>query len=155
LYLKIYLIRSARDHALETGPEHALAVERQRRGVHDVCLARVFHHFGIDAIAGCARLVHDIGEHHRLSRLEFDALRERRVLARLDVVGDALDVLERAVVAPDLARLLCHAPIDRQFLFRDGHYVSIYVSHKPSVGSVYFEDVSKKLSSRRRWLPRS
>src|SRR5262249_28395849 len=107
--------------------------------------ARVFHHFGIDAIAVGARLVHDIGEHHRLSRLEFDALRERRVLARLDVVGDALDVLERAVVTPDLARLLRHAPIDRQFLFRNGHYVSIYVSHKPSVGSVCFEDVSKKI----------
>src|SRR4030095_4057485 len=103
--------RSALDQNLESAPEHALAVERHGLGVHHVRQAWVLHDFRIDAIAFRARLVHDVGEHHRLSGLEFDALRERGMLARLDVVGDALDVFERTVVPPDLARLLRHAPV--------------------------------------------
>src|SRR5207249_9170525 len=41
-------------------------------------------------------LVHDVREHHRLAGFELDALRKRRALARLDVVGRALVVLERS-----------------------------------------------------------
>src|SRR4030095_8107925 len=124
---------SALDQDLESAPEHALAVERHCLGVHHLRQPRILHDFRIDAIAFRARLVDDVGEHDRLSGLELDALRERRVLARLDVVGDALDVFEGAVVAPDLTRLLRHAPIGCQVLLRNGYYISIYVSHKSSI----------------------
>ena len=62
------------------------------------------------------------------------------MLARLHVIGDALDELERTMIAPDLARLLRHAPVGCHILLRYGYYISVYVSHKSSIeyGSVGF-----------------
>src|SRR2546427_2199037 len=124
-----FVFGSGLDQDLESAPEPALAVERHRLRVHHLRQALVLHDLGVDAVAMRARLVHDIGEYHRLAGFQLDALRERRVLARLHVVGQALDVFQRAVVAPDLARRPRHAPVGRQFSLRDRYHESIYVSH--------------------------
>src|SRR5207245_9038904 len=97
------LFGSGLDQDLESAPEHALAVERHRLRVHHLCQALVLHDLRHDAVAMRARLVNDVGEHHRLAGFELDALRERRALARLHLVGRALVVLERAVLAPDFS----------------------------------------------------
>jgi len=90
-----------------------------------------------------ARLEHNPREHYHLAGLELDALWERRALPRLHVVGDAFDELESAVIAPDLARLLRHAPVGCHVLLRDRQYISINVSHKSSV-SLLAEKVLKQ-----------
>src|SRR5262245_3262734 len=56
------------------------------------------------------------------------------MLARLDVVGDALDVLEGPVVPPDLASFLRHAPVGCDVSLRDRYDISINVLHKSSIG---------------------
>src|SRR5260221_1983622 len=114
---------------LESAPEHALAVEGELLRVHHVREALVAEDFLHDAVALRARLVDDIGEHHGLARLELDALREGRVLARLYVVGDALQVFQRAVLAPHLPGLAGHRPVSRELPLRDGYYDCIDVSH--------------------------
>src|SRR5690606_20565328 len=76
---------------LEAAKEHALAVEWHVLGTQ-VRQARIGHDFLVDPVALRARLVDDPGKDHHLAGLELDALRERGVLARLDVVGHALDV---------------------------------------------------------------
>jgi hypothetical protein len=55
------------------------------------------------------------------------------VLARLHVVGHAFNVVERAMLAPDLARLAGHADVGLPVLSRDGYDKAIYVSHDFSV----------------------
>src|SRR5687768_10639288 len=99
------------DHDFEPAPEHTLSVERHRLRIHIGRDAGVFHDLGIDAIAVGPRLVHDPRENHRLAGLQFHTLRKRRDLSRLDVVGDALTKLERAVLAPDLSSLASQAAI--------------------------------------------
>src|SRR5215813_12177699 len=56
------------------------------------------------------------------------------MLAPLYVVRDALDVLEGAVVPPDLARFLRHAPVGCDVSLRDRYHISINVLHKSSIG---------------------
>src|SRR5438552_3462285 len=97
--------RSKRDQNLEPAPEHTHPVEGHRFGVH-TGHARVRHDSSVDAIALLARLVNDPRKDDRLVWLELDGLRERRDLARLNVVADAFDVLERAILPPDLAGFL-------------------------------------------------
>src|SRR5258708_32247201 len=86
------------DQELEPAKDHALAVEQHRLRIHHLGESRVLHDLRVDAIAMRARLVHDPGEDHGLAGLELDALRERRPLSDLDVVGDELPELERAVI---------------------------------------------------------
>src|SRR5436190_20550878 len=121
--------RSGVDHHLESSPEHALAVKRHRLRVHHLRQALVLHDLGHDAVAMCARLVHDVREHHHLAGFQLDALRERRALARLDVVGRALVVLEGAVLAPDFSRKPRKAAIRRQLPLRYRYHYCIDVVH--------------------------
>ena len=108
------------EHGLEAAPKHALAVKRHGFGIHHLRQTRVFHHFGVDTVALRARLVHDVRENHSLPGLKLDALRKRCLFARLHVIRYALDVLESAVVAPDLARGVRHAPVGCQVFLWDG-----------------------------------
>src|SRR5436309_9725440 len=96
---------------LEAAEDHAFAVERHRLRIHHLREPRILHDLRVDAVAVGARLVCDPGEDHGLALLELDAARERRPLARLDVVGDAFAILERAALPPDLAGLLRHAAV--------------------------------------------
>src|SRR5688572_28614465 len=61
------------NQSLESAPEHALAVERQRLEVHHGGHARVLENLGVDAVAVRARPVDDVCEHHRLAGFELDA----------------------------------------------------------------------------------
>src|SRR5438093_13264222 len=117
------------DHDLEPAPEHALAIERHRLRVHHLRQALVLHDLGHDAVAMRARLVHDVREHHRLAGFELDALRKRRALARLDVVGRALVVLEGAVLAPDFSGKPRQIAIGRQLSLRDRYHDCVDVIH--------------------------
>src|SRR4029077_15442733 len=108
----------ALDQSLEPAPEHALAVEREGLRVHHLRQAWVFHHFRVDTIAMCARFEHDPREDHRLAGFQLDALRERRVLAGLHIVGHALAEFNGAMLAPDFSRLLSHAGIGLQVFLR-------------------------------------
>src|SRR5207249_3897295 len=69
------------------------------------------HHLGVDAVTVLSRVVDDPRERDDLVILELHALRKRRELARLHVIGDAFPVLKRAVFHPQLACLLCDAAI--------------------------------------------
>src|SRR6266404_9426796 len=73
---------------------------------------------GVDAVALRARLVGDPGKYHRLARLELDAAREGGELADLDVVCHPFAVIQRAMLAPDLAGLLRHAAVGGKVLLR-------------------------------------
>src|SRR5437762_9827184 len=97
--------------ALKPAIDHALGVERQRLGVHHAGQPLVGHHLGVDAVALRARLVGDPGEHHRLARLELDAARERGALSDFDVLGHPFAVIQRAMLAPDLAGLPGHVAV--------------------------------------------
>src|SRR5882762_10872901 len=118
-------------HDLEAAVDHALGVERQRLEVHHAGQARVLHHLFIHAVAVLARFVYDPRKPDHLAGLELDAPRERSALAPLHVVGDALPVLERPVLAPDLAGLERHAAVGFDFLLRDGNNEPIDIAgHK-------------------------
>jgi hypothetical protein len=119
---------SVGNERLEPAPEHPLAVEGHRLGIHHVGQAWILHGLGVDPVPMRPGLVDDEGEHHRLVGLELDATRERRPLAPLHVVGDAFDVLEGAVVAPYLTGPLGHAAVGRELLLRDRQNVSIDIS---------------------------
>src|SRR5258708_1222762 len=106
-------------HHLEAAVDHALGVERQRLEVHHAGQARVLHHLFIHAVAVLARLVYDPRKPDHLAGLELDAPRERGSLAPFHVVGDAFPVLERPMLAPDLAGFERHAAIGFDFLFGD------------------------------------
>ena len=96
------------DDDLEAAVDHALGVEGHVLHVlraHHVGQARILHHLRVDAVTVRPRLVGDPREHHGLVLLALDALWEGRDLPHRDVVGDALLVLERAVLAPDLPGL--------------------------------------------------
>src|SRR5437899_5949934 len=126
--------RSGIDHDLESAPEHALAVEWHRLRVHHLRQALVLHDLGHDAVAMRARLVHDVGEHHRLAGFQLDALRERRALARLHVIGRALVILERAVLAPDFSGKPRQAAIRRQLPLRYRYHDCVHVVHRILLG---------------------
>src|SRR5713101_6638099 len=118
---------------LKPAIDHALGVERQRFGVHHAGQPLVGHHLGVDAVALRAGFVGDPGEHHRLARLELDAARERGALADLDVLGHPFAVIQRAMLAPDLAGLPGHAAVSRKVLLRHRDDKSIDVRHRHSL----------------------
>src|SRR5688572_24277143 len=124
------------DDRLEAAPEHALAVERQVLRVHVLLPLRirfeVLHRLAVDTVALATRAVDDEREHDDLAAFQLHAPRERGALADIDVVRDRLHVLERAVLHPDLAGVLRHAPVSRQVPARDRQYVSIHVAHASS-----------------------
>src|SRR6185503_6268160 len=91
---------------------------RQTLVLHDL-----LHH----RVAMLAVAVHDPREPHRLAGLELHRLRKRRVLALLHVVGDALLVVERAVLAPHLARGARHLHVGLRVLLRDRQYETVNV----------------------------
>src|SRR5439155_4089259 len=94
----------------------------------------VGHHLGVDAVALRTRLVGDPGEHHGLAGLELDAARERGALADLDVLGHPFAVIQRAMLAPDLAGLPGHAAVSRKVLLRHRDDKSIDIRHaRPSL----------------------
>src|SRR6266478_7111951 len=125
--------RASRLHeTLEPAIDHALGVERQRLGVHHAGQPLVGHHPGVDAVALRARLVGDPGKYHRLARLELDAAREGGELADLDVVCHPFAVIQRAMLAPDLAGLLRHAAVGGKVLLRHRDDKSIDVRHRHS-----------------------
>src|SRR5262249_11022736 len=118
------------NHRLESAPDHTLGIEGHRFGIHHLGKTLVLHHLRVDAVASGARLVDDIGEHYGLTGLLLDATREGCSLSPLDVVGDAFAELQRAVLAPDLARLGRHAPVGCKLLLRNRHDKSIDVTHE-------------------------
>src|SRR5262249_30367818 len=117
------------DHSLEAAPDHALGVEGHCFGIHHLGKTLVLHHLRVDAVASGARLVDDIGEHYGLTGLLLDATREGCSLSPFDVVGDAFAELQRAVLAPDLARLARHPPVGCKLLLWNRHDKSIDVAH--------------------------
>src|ERR1043165_7871807 len=114
---------------LEPAVYHPPPVERHRLRLHQVGEARVLHDPGEAAVARGARLVDDIGKHHRLVLLHLHAARERGPLAHLHVVGNAFAKLERAVLAPDFSGLLCHGAVTGKVLLRQRHDKSVDVEH--------------------------
>src|SRR5947208_10393522 len=97
------MVASLRVHDyFETAPDDALRVERQRLRIHHARDALIFHCAGVDTVAIGTRLVDDVREKHGLAGFLLHRAQERSALAPLNVVGDALAELERAVVAPDL-----------------------------------------------------
>src|SRR3989449_8025842 len=107
--------------------EHALAVERHCLGIHHLREPLILHRLGVDAVAVLARLVADVGKHDGLAGLQFHAPRERSHLAALHIIGHALAVFERTVVAPDFSRELRDPAIGCELFLRNRHDKSIDV----------------------------
>jgi len=137
--------RSKRDQNLEPAPEHTHPVEGHRfGGPYRPCAGDS----SVDAIALLARLVNDPRKDDRLVWLELDGLRERRDLARLNVVADAFDVLERAILLSYLAGFLRELPVEVHVLFREGKNETIHIlSHCQSPCTLIEPN-----SFRRQWL---
>src|ERR1700730_8367743 len=107
-------------------------MEDHRFGIH-IRSPRARHDSGVDALAMLARLINDPRKDDRLVRFELDGLRERRDLARLNVVARALDTFERTMLPPDLAGFLRELPVEVHVLFREGKNETINIfSHGPS-----------------------
>src|SRR5258708_486004 len=79
----------------------------------------------VDAVAIGAGFVDDIGEEHGLPALLLDAARKGGSLSPTDVIGNAFAELQRAVLAPDLARRLRHAPVGGKLALAHRHEKSI------------------------------
>jgi hypothetical protein len=114
---------------LEPAIDHALHVEGHGGALHHLGEALVLHHLGVDAVAVGARLEHDPRQDDRLVGIELDAARERGELAHFHVVGNTFKELERAVLAPDLARLARHLAIGGETLLGHRHDKSIDIGH--------------------------
>ncbi|MGY4156134.1 hypothetical protein ACVINW_001976 [Bradyrhizobium sp. USDA 4461] len=108
--------------------DHPLRIERHVALAHRF-QAGIGHHLGVDPVALGARLVGDPGEHDGFAGLQLHALRKRGQLARLDVVGDPLAIIQRAMFAPDLAGHLRELGIGLEFLLRHGDDETIDVRH--------------------------
>src|SRR5262245_32018985 len=65
------------DQGLEAAVDHAPRVEGHGLGIHGPGNALVGHHLLVDAVPVAARLVHDVGKEHRLTRLELHAAGNR------------------------------------------------------------------------------
>ena len=91
--------------------------------------ARVLHHLGVDAIVVCPRLEYDPREHHRLARLRLGQTSERNSELAVEIIAGALSVFERAMLAPDLTRLLGQAALCLHILLGDRQNISIDVLH--------------------------
>src|SRR5437899_12598164 len=94
------------ENRLKPAVKHALAVEGHRTGIHHRSEASIFHHLGVYAVAMRARLEHDIREHHRLAGLGLHLSWEWNSPLYREVVANTFLVIQRAVLAPNLSRLL-------------------------------------------------
>src|SRR5206468_6246677 len=65
----------------------------------------------VGQISLLARLEHDPGEDHRLVRTGLGQFRERHQVLHVQVVANALPVVERAVLLPDRRGLFGNAPV--------------------------------------------
>src|SRR5690606_16962656 len=119
---------SVLDDGLEAAPEHASGVERQGGRIH-VRQAGILHHRRVDAVPFLARGVADPGEHHHLVGLELDRLRERGDLAGLDVIGNALDVFQGAVLEPDPAGCFRERAVVVDPVLRYRKHETIHMGH--------------------------
>ncbi len=90
---------------------------------------RIFHHFGIDPVAVRPRLEHNVREDDRLAGFDLGMFRKRYAHLRCEIVADTLFVVEGAVLAPELRRLLREASICFQVFLWNGQNVSIDLSH--------------------------
>src|SRR5262249_55292068 len=74
-----------------------------------------------------ARLEHDPGEDHRLVRTDLGQLRERHQALHVQIVADALPVVERSVLLPDRRGLFGNAPVvlDPILLNRDDEPIDV------------------------------
>jgi hypothetical protein len=110
---------------LESAVDHPLDVEGHLLvRLH----ALVGHHLRVHLVTVRARLVGDEGEHDGLVALGLHAQRERRDLALRHVVGDALAVVQRAVLHPDLAGLAGDPAVVGDLVLRYRQYESIDVA---------------------------
>src|SRR5688500_7024955 len=89
------------DEPLDAAVEHSPRVERHLAHVH-VLGAHLLHHLLVHPITVRARLEDDPREAHRLTRLDVDTRGERLAHLDVEVVADALEVLQRAVLHPQL-----------------------------------------------------
>lgn len=118
------------DHYLEPAVDHPCAIEGHVFRIAHVMDTRIFHHFRVDAVAVGARLEQDVREDHRLAGFGLGVFCKRYAHLRCEIVADALFVVESAVLAPDLRRLLREASIRLQVFLWNGQNVSIDISHE-------------------------
>ena len=77
------------------------------------------------------RFIHHPGENHCFVRLQLHRLRKRRDLARLYIVGNALDVFKRAMLLPDLGGFFgkLFVSVDIALWQRQYKTVDIFANH--------------------------
>ena len=100
-------MRSCINHHLESAVRHALDVKRHIVFITHVIDTRILHNLGVHLVPVGLGFIDDVGEDYGLTRLEADALGERHAEGGggRQVVAEALLIVERAVVALDLAGL--------------------------------------------------
>src|SRR5688500_7673170 len=96
------------DRYLEPAVHHALEVEWHLLPLHHGGDPRIGHDLRVHAVAVLARLVEDPRKNDGLSWLRTDPLGVGQPHRDLQVVADALAILERAVLLPHLRRLPRH-----------------------------------------------
>src|SRR5687768_17647130 len=77
-----------------------------------------------------ARLVDDVGEHHRLAGLGLGELGERQAHLHLEVVAHAFAVVERAVILPDHGGTSRHLLVDRDLPLRHDQDETVDIGHE-------------------------
>src|SRR5687767_38391 len=97
--------------------------------IHHLIEPRILHHLGVHAVAVLAGLKYNPREYYRLAALLLDRAREWHAKLHLEIIARAFPVLERAVIPPNLARLLRHPAVGFQVLLWHRKNISIDVLH--------------------------
>src|SRR6185503_16918122 len=120
--------RSGLDEDLEAAVGHPLRVERHllRHRRH----AGILHDLRVDPVAVGARLVDDVGEDRDLPGLELHRLGKRAAAVGLQIVPDALHVVDRAVLHPQPLAPLRHLLVGPQVLAGHREQESIHIRHR-------------------------
>ncbi|CCB63274.1 protein of unknown function [Hyphomicrobium sp. MC1] len=115
------------DDRFEAAVDQAFAVEGG--DFHQGGEAWIAHYLLVHGVAVRARIEDDPGKDDDLAVLQFDGLRKRCVLAGRDVIADAFDVGERAVLAPNLAGSFRQLAVIFQSLEWDRDDKTVDVAH--------------------------
>ncbi|CUS38712.1 conserved hypothetical protein [Candidatus Nitrospira nitrificans] len=118
------------DEDFESTVGHTFIIKGHILWIAHLMDTRVFHHFGVDAVAVGTRREQDVREDHCLAGFGLGVFCKRYAHLRCEIVADALFVVEGAVLAPDLRRLLRETSIRFQVFPWNGQDVSIDISHE-------------------------
>lgn len=115
---------------LEAAVSHALEIEQRLIKIHHLLKSGISHDLLVGPVSMFTRFKNRPRKDHGFIGMRLDELRKRGValIIRLQVIADALPVIECAVFFPNQRRLLGDPPIFFDAIFRHWQHEAIDVS---------------------------